>query len=351
MSLLAVLLVFGLVELGLRVGGFRYQPPRAGADSIFEKQGDLLVTRASYTPVVQPQRLRLESPEKDFRIAIMGGSSIHNLGTLEPMRILLHTHTSKFLPVLNFGAVSYGTVRELIHLPELLSYKPSVLILYSGHNEFEENLLNELRIKAAPFHSLDLWLTSALRFYQAVSFGLHEAGGQLAKRDLLVPIVDPSKRMSWNAGTDKDKVHDLYRRNLESMLSLARDAGVPTILSTVAYNRLVPPFGAPKENAWTEGERLFRDGRFAEARALLERGLDEDQSPHRSSETTNRIVRELAAKTGTPLLDVDAEIVRLAPHGIPGPELFDDHCHLNHKWGNRVLQRLFAGKILELGGL
>jgi len=350
MSLLALVLFFGIAELVLRVSGFHFLPPGVGvAEPFMEKQGNLLVTRPVFTQVVQPQRIRLDTPDRDFRIGILGGSSIHNLGTLEPLRILLHARTSRFLPVINFGAVSYGTVRELIHLPELLSYKPNVLIIYSGHNEFEENLLNDLRLRAAPFHSLDLWLTSSLRLYQGVSWGIHQAGGKLLKQELLSPIVNPQNRMGWNTGHDKPKVLDLYRRNLESMLSLAKSAGVPVILGTVAYNRRMVPFSEAPGNPYHEGEKLLKEGRFVEAKALLERGLDEDLSPHRATETSNRIVRELAGRFGARLLDVDAEIVRLAPHGIPGPELFDDHCHLNHKWGNRVLQRLFASSILELG--
>jgi hypothetical protein len=350
MAFLAVSLMLGVMELGLRISGFHFIPPGNGkAENIFEKQGDFLVTRPVYAQVVQPQKIRLESPDKDFRIGAIGGSSIHNLGTLEPMRVILHARSSRFLPVLNFGAVSYGTVRELLHFPELLSYRPNVVIIYSGHNEFEENLLNDLRLRSAPFHAIDLWLGSSLRLYQAVSWGAHEAGGKLLKQELLAPIVNPQNRMSWNIAHDKAHVLELYQRNLETMLALARNAGVPVILSTVAYNRRMGPFRELPGNPFHEGEKLFAEGKFAEAKALLERGLDEDQNPHRASETTNHIVREVAARYGVHLLDADAEIVKQAPHQIPGPELFADHCHLNHSWGNRILQRLFAAKILELG--
>lgn len=350
---LVALALFALLEASLRLAGFRFVPPRSGtaglADPIFTREGEVLTTRPEYQTAVQPQRLRLEEGGRDFRIAVLGGSSVHNLQSLEVLRTLLHAHTSRFLPVINAGAVSYGSVRELYHLPEVLSYRPDVLILYTGHNEFEENLLNELRLSTAPLHPLDLWLSGNLRLYQGVSFLAQQAGGALVKRELLSPQVDPSRRMQWHPLHDKHKVHALYKSNLEAMVALAKQRGVPVILGTVAYNRRLAPFSAGEGNEWKEGEQLFARGKFGEAKRAFELGLDHDESPHRASETTNRIVREVAAATGASLLDIDAEIVKLAPHGIPGPELFDDHCHLNRRPGNVMLQRLFAARILELG--
>lgn len=351
--LVALLLLLGLEGL-LRLSGFRFVPPRAGAagppELIFRRDGDVLITRPEYEQVLQPQRIRLETPpELDFRVGILGGSSVYNLRSMEAFRTVLHLRTNRFLPVINMGGISYGTVRELYHLPELLSYKPNVLILYTGHNEFEENLLNELRLTTAPLHPFDLWLSGNLRIYQAVSFAAQRTGGYLARRELLEPRVDPLRRVSWDIGPDKGRVHALYRQNLRTMVSLARSEGVPVLLSTVAYNRRIIPFMPLPGNRWHEGNSLLAAGKYEEARRAFESGLEEDQSPHRASETTNRIVREVAAESGTPLLDADAEIVKLSPQGIPGPELFQDHCHLNQHYGNVILQRLFAARILELG--
>ncbi len=91
---------------------------------------------------------------------------------------------------------------------------------------------------------------------------------------------------------------------------------------------------------------LYESGRWEEGLALAREILANASPRHQSSDQENRVIRQVTAKWGIPLADVEAAVIAREPHGIPGETLFSDHCHLNEK-GNRILMETYLPKIVE----
>jgi len=143
-----------------------------------------------------------------------------------------------------------------------------------------------------------------------------------------------------------ERAYRSFEGNLADTCRVARAAGVPVVLSTVAVNlRSCGPFASPEA---AELYRLGRDearlGRDEEARRTLERARDLDTLRFRADTRTNAIVREVARReAGARLVDAEEEIARQSPHGVPGDETFLDHVHLSFRGNYQVSVALRRG--------
>ena len=70
-------------------------------------------------------------------------------------------------------------------------------------------------------------------------------------------------------------------------------------------------------------------GRPDDAREHYLRAVDDDPELFRAARVVNALIREMSVSEGFVLRDTERDVHRIAPHGIPGWESFDDHCHLN----------------------
>lgn len=154
-----------------------------------------------------------------------------------------------------------------------------------------------------------------------------------------LPFLPPATHVKWGITFDKHKIYENYKHNISEIIRIAKDNRFPIIISTVAYNRMVPPFKAADNNAYNLCGVLYRNGDFKAAKACFDDVLDADLQPHRANKTTNNIVKELSKEYGISLADVDMKIVSIAKNGIPGNDLFEDHCHFN-LFGNEILQEV-----------
>ncbi len=217
--------------------------------------------------------------------------------------------------------------------------------------------------------------------------------------------LDTEKRTGWRGlemFTDRqvpadDPVLDIllghFRRNLRDIIAAGREAGMPTVLCTVACNlRDCPPFASLHRADLTEAQRRdwqriydqgvqseqvgeyagaiecflwaleiddhfadlhFRLGRcywetgcYEQARGRFELARRLDSLRFRADETVNQVIRETAAEggQGVYLVDVAAKFADDSPHGVPGGELFHEHVHLtfhgNHVLAMAVFERL-----------
>ncbi len=160
------------------------------------------------------------------------------------------------------------------------------------------------------------------------------------------PFFPPDTKVRWDITFDKPSIYHNYRDNIIKIIRLAKGRNIKLLISTVAYNRMVPPFKA-KDNSYGFCKKFYDCGYFQKAKTCLENTLDSDLEPHRASETSNAIIREIADNYLIPLVDVDAAIVNASENRIPGFDLFNDHCHLNNK-GNAMLIDVFYEKIRKL---
>jgi tetratricopeptide (TPR) repeat protein len=125
------------------------------------------------------------------------------------------------------------------------------------------------------------------------------------------------------------RAYRAYERNLTDTCRLARAAGVPVVLSTVAVNlRSYGPFASPEAaERYRQGREALRLGRDDEARRLLAEARDLDTLRFRADTRTNAIAREVARRESVRLVDAEEALARSSPHGVPGEESFLDHVH------------------------
>lgn len=272
--------------------------------------------------------------------------------------------------VINCGGVSYASYRLTPILKEVLAYEPDLIVLMTGHNEFlEDRELAELAPSPFRLHS-----ATALRNM----FGQRS----VTPRELLPEEVDAL--LDYKGGLEdysldiawRLRIVDQYRRNVEAMIRLCDNAGVPVLLVMPVSNlRDNPPFKVshgpnqtPAEEArwrlewdaarvelqrvppdisaaaeryesaceidkWHAGS-WFELGRCREALHEFERAAnayrnarDADVCPLRMTSNLEDVLRDVSAKSNTPLIPFHERVEAESRHGIVDSQWMLDHVH------------------------
>lgn len=343
-----------LSELVLWILGFRYYPVESGFNitpryEAFEETSGRYQTKKEKLDVFPYQSFSVEKERP--RIFVLGGSSVYYLGNLTHLSARIAEESDQDAEIINAGALSYGSNRVLLHVQEILAYDPDIIIIYSGHNEFEEQFMRETFYRENILMRINNILLRISRIYQLMSKYINKAmrsilyAGIKSIKGGTNPFFPPERRVQWNIDFNKALVYENYRQNLEEMVRLAKNYDIRIILSTVAYNRRIPPFRI-ENDTYEQCDILHNEEKYTQAAACYEAALDSDLQPHRATETSNRIVRAVAEKYRVPLAEVDERVVELSEHNIPGYDLFGDHCHLNEQ-GNMILQEVLFESLTQ----
>ena len=265
-------------------------------------------------------------PPGVLRIACFGGSTTEggNPDGLQgsfPFHLqrLLHAVSSRPIEVVNFGVSGWTTAESLIcWILEGQDYAPDVVIIHHAANDVEPRMRQGFRTDYAhwrrPWTAPHFGFVYRLLVRSSLAFAwtqLPDAGrfrlDRFVERD--TPRVSRPPGAPLPAGTDR-----AFRRNVRTMIRLARDTGARTMLATMPYD----------PNAETAG-RSFE---------VYRRGIDEH----------NAILRRLAREEeGVLLADLD---LRFRQHpGVVLPE-FRDLVHLTAR-GNRIKAQLLAARLVE----
>ena len=356
-SLSATIFLMAGLELILRMAGFEFHAPAfippspscmvlrsCNNDSrgLFEKKGSLLSVRKEYSGWFQAQDFPEKKPKDEFRVFILGGSVIYNL--YGEMASSYSDAGGMRVRIINIGGNSFGTTRLLPLFNEITGYDPDMVIVYSGHNEFVDIVItNSIIREILPRQEMREILRRS-RVSELVEMAVYKTGMSLMgtrKRHTNEVVRFFSSMLP--PGTDKNKIYGVYRENIISMVQKARARNILLRLSTVAYNRALPPVRPDGARIMHKNAmELVRGGKYKEAFTMLDKALDEEEIPVSANETSNGIIRDIAGKYKMPLLDVDAAVVARAPGGIPGNETFLDHCHFID---GRFLGELFQKEI------
>ena len=259
-GIVAIVLFFGLIEVGLYVAGvptlLSERDPFAGFSSqvrVYERdaESDRYRTRSrAARHSFNIQDFAARKPENGLRIFVIGGSSAYGFpwGASVAFPRLLEAGLQASRPereveVVNAAAMSYGSHRLRILTQELLEYEPDLLIVYGGHNEFvERRFYRDLLERPEELDRLRRMLYG-WRLYSLLS-RLREPGakepastdGAAGEGGSLLG-VDVDREYSVNVSDEEiAQVDTLFRQNLEAIVAAARQAGVPVLLSTVPSN-------------------------------------------------------------------------------------------------------------------
>ena len=361
-SLLPAVALFGTIDGCARLLEF-WNPPLVldygwgfnEGSRVFEPGGMLrnkMVTRPEKVISFPKQSFDMPKPANVYRMIIIGGSNVnymqHNLYKMASR--LTHAPGEKRLfEIINCGGCAYGSTRLRNMIPELLTYDPDVMLIYSGHNEFEEKIHQKLvntesipAQKAAYSLAMLRLLRDGLASLQLTCLDVQTL------RETVQPEIDASTGMYAFSQEEIAAHMNLYRENLTDIVAQCRDHGIPVIISTVASNFWKPQLHQSLLETTQQIQELYEAGKFKEGMALARETLV--RSPrHQASDTENGIIREVAQQFSLPLIEGERLIMEAEPHGVPGETLLSDHCHLTDT-GREIVLRAFEQEIRRIAG-
>ena len=365
-SLLPALLLFASLEGVARLAEvwFPLRPADIGLGFTEDSQlfvpspaaPDSLITNPQKLLSFVDQRFPARKSPKTVRIFMLGGSSVYYLGqdlTLASKRLAAGRWQGHSLETINAGGLGYGSHRLVPITAEILGYEPDLVLIYSGHNEFQElELLHLAGLET-------VWLQRLL----ARSAFCRLIQDRLASRKISKLEAEHNRRVLENAnptfvpgpswreqfcGYTAEQIAErmkAYRANLACIIEMCRARGVPVVVGTVPSNLLQPELCEKDAGPYREVRELYQDRKYTEV-ATRARHILASTVHNQATDLENNILRGLAKRYSVPLADIEASVIAAEPHQIPGETLFDDHCHLNHK-GNKILARTFENTIIE----
>jgi lysophospholipase L1-like esterase len=288
--------------------------------------------------------------EGAYRILALGESTVQGVpdgaqGFVAQLeRGLRRIAPGRPLEVVNLARSGATSTRVRATLAAALSERADLVIVLMGHNEFlapPPGLLQRLRDASA----------------------LARAAG--AALEGPPPPEDPFPAAL--AAVDRDgrsyrRAVEGFLANLDAVVALAAEAGVPLYLCTAPANlaewppadtRVTWPAGRPDPDhdalrIFQEGRALAAGGQADAARKRFEMARDLDPIPRRAFGSFNDAVRAHAGSTGVRVIDVAARFEELAEDGLVGFELVCDNCHPTPR-GNAAIAREIAAALAEDG--
>jgi tetratricopeptide (TPR) repeat protein len=407
-----LLLEFVLLAIGV-IPASQLSDPTAG----FSKHSRLFTesqTSESNAPTVETAKNRLDyfnyqSFPRDkapgvYRVFCMGGSTTYGRPYNDKtsfsgfLRAFLpQMDSSRQWEVINTGGISYASYRIEILTRELTNYKPDLLVIYTGHNEFlEDRTYSSLIATPAPIKSVYSLASKSRTFslmQRLVGDPAPAGDSRVLPEDvdaLLDRSVGPSayhRDEQW-----RTRVLESFRSTLERIVDLASEANAKVVFVTPACNlrdcapfksehraglttaelrKFMASFDAGKE-ALEDGnagaalkhfdDALAIDEQYAAAyyfrgHALLElheesaardaflRAREEDVCPLRALGSIQQIVQAVAADRKLTLIDFASIIQGKSEYGIPGADWFLDHVHPTID-GHELLARELANELV-----
>ncbi len=407
-------LFFAALEGSLRLGGYGSDTPlfvevpdSGGWMTQNREVARRYFARETGLPTPIGDAFRPEKDSTTFRIVVQGGSSAAGYpyyygGSFSRMlaQRLQQTFPDRRIEVINTAMAAVNSYTLLDFADEIVEIEPDAVLVYAGHNEFYGALgvgSSESAGRSRGLVNLYLRLHD-WRIVQLLRAGLTRAAGLLAGdrpstppgrtlmermvREQKIPISSPLFALGARQ----------FERNLEDLVRIYREAGVPVYLSTLASNeRDHAPFeSAPAETtdpgAWASALRrvdrrlgaadtagalalldslartdtvdaqvrflrarlLDGSGRHEEALAGYLAAKDRDQLRFRAPEAFNDIVRRVAGRTGATVVEGQEALRAASPDRIIGSSLMLEHLHPNLD-GYFLLADAFYDRLLADG--
>ncbi|NOX56643.1 MAG: SGNH/GDSL hydrolase family protein [Planctomycetes bacterium] len=347
------------------------------------------------------QEFAAEKPADTLRVFCLGGSTVYGrpfmAQTAFPRWLELElagTDLSHRYEVINCGGISYASYRLVPILQEVLHYDPDLIVVATGHNEFlEDRTYGEIKRRSAMRRWLEERLyslrivTVARRLAHAAALNSGGPTQPILPDEVEARLDDQSGYASYHWDPEwRRRVIAHYRESLTGMTRLCAAAGVPLLFVNLGSNlRDCPPFKSElnpqirpeRENRWqalfdeaAEVEpkdprraiELYRQakqiddhfalleyriagcldrlGRYAEARDYYVLAKEKDVCPLRMLEPMHEALFEVAAETGTPVVDARRLLAELSADELPGYDWYVDHVHPNVSGHQRIAQAI-----------
>jgi tetratricopeptide (TPR) repeat protein len=371
----------------------------------------LLTVAPSKRETLNPVRFTARKSQGTFRVVCVGDSTAYGRPFFDLtsfpgwLRELLPSiQPDRPWEVINAGGISYASYRIAGVMEEMSQYEPDLFIVYAGHNEFLERRTYGGLAETPSLVTSTASLASRTRIATAIRQGFDRLGVQrlrpahrspvLGEQTSAIPIDAVGPEAYHRDEALRLDVEKHYRASLERMVRIAR-ASKAALLFVVPASNLAgfAPFKSEhrvglseselatwsKHDArarqlaesgdheaalleiqlarslddrfaalwYLEGQLLSALGRYELARQVFRRARDEDICPLRAPQNLILALRDVAAHHRVPIVDFEALVDGISPHGLPGRELFHDHVHPTLE-ANRSLAMAIVKELQQL---
>lgn len=314
------------------------------------------------------------APAEHFTIFSYGGSTVYGTpvpeyGFMAQLDAAVNRAAPGKYSVCNMGEGGRDSTGVLLDIEKTLQYKPDLIIVLSGHNEFLQPVFDSTVVRRWRERITRL---STIRLFNKLIEKIAWRLNRPAVQQALPETLEATDRN----GADFQARVARYESNVEGMVQAAEDAGIPMVFGTLTNNldQWAPVFkkipvgsgGVHDEQAVSRVLELVDAGDFNSARRVFD-GIrwtpeesqaaifkyleaqftpnetedqqttrrkaflavrDADPIPWRVLTRFNDHVRKTAqGKKGLTLVDVEELLGEAAGDGVPGYDLVADNCH------------------------
>jgi lysophospholipase L1-like esterase len=282
-----------------------------------------------------------------FRVFVLGESSAAGYpympvgafsGYLKKRLELLYPGSKIEVVNLSMTAITTYALRDLF--PGVLEQHPDLVLIYTGHNEYYGALgvgsmesvggnpaLVNLVIYLNKFKTVELLRNGMAAALKVFSTSAEQTGTLMSK-------IVKDQYIAYGSKEYQAGLHQ-FESNMEDILQMAKEKGVPVIMGTLTSNiKDQPPFvpmdaaGQRRADAiYTDAQNAIAAGDLHTARALFRQAKDMDGLRFRAPEDMNVMIRSLGARFGAPVVEIDSAFNAVSPEGIVGSTLMTDHLH------------------------
>lgn len=323
---------------------------------------------------VEPHYFLKDKPKNGIRIFVQGGSTAagypYGLGASIASMLenrLRHSWPTKPVEVVNTALSAVNSYTLLDVADDIIAQQPDAVLIYAGHNEFVGimGVGSNYRLAESPAATAVYLQLKQLHLYKlleqmlvskpAVAANTQEKRTLMSKMAAAQPIALDSP--VYQAGMAQ------FQRNMSSLLSKYRKAGIPVYLATVGSNIAdQPPFQSadltPEQlksltalqrgdssqfallaaEAKTQqqamlsyqlGQWLRQQQRGAEAQEWLSLARDFDTLRFRAPQEINRQIKGFVDNKTVWLVDAEQALRDHSPDGLIGRQLMLEHLHPN----------------------
>lgn len=323
---------------------------------------------------VEPHYFLKEKPKNGIRIFVQGGSTAagypYGLGASIASMLenrLRHSWPAKPVEVVNTALSAVNSYTLLDVADDIIAQQPDAVLIYAGHNEFVGimGVGSNYRLAESPAATAVYLQLKQLHLYKlleqilvskpAIAASTQEKRTLMSKMAAAQPIALDSP--VYQAGMTQ------FQRNMSSLLSKYREAGIPVYLATVGSNIAdQPPFqsaeltpeqlqsltalqrGDPSQFAvlaaeaknqqqamlsYQLGQWLRQQQRGAEAQEWLSLARDFDTLRFRAPSAINQQIKGFVDNKTVWLVDAEQALRDHSPDGLIGRQLMLEHLHPN----------------------
>jgi lysophospholipase L1-like esterase len=338
-SLIPMVLLFGSLECCARVYEYFYPPLPLDYGWGFNEGSRLFVSEAGNDGYrtnpekaavsFQEQHFEMPKPAGVYRIFLLGGSTIHGYHKAQEEIadfVAERVPNPPHIEVVNCGGLGYGSQRLVLIAHEIMAYEPDLVMLYTGHNEFEEKeLLHYVDVEGVPFQRI-LYASALCRLVRDRIAYRHVS---LLQREKNASITAPNVDYAGVDFTPEEIAERMtaFERNLRNIVKTCREHEVDIVMGTVPSNMTYFRVPTRRNDEVSRIEALYTSGRYEEGHTKA-REFIRHASRHQASDTENEILLRVAGDFEVPVARVREAVAAAEPNGVPGETLFGDHCHL-----------------------